>query len=300
MRRSIYWALLLVPLAFGGPAACGDDDGTGGGTGGSVGGGTGGGFGTAIPDGGLEDGGVVVLPGGGTCYINPCNDGKIYACGDCLDNDGDGNVDKDDLDCLGACHNNESSYDIGLTGQPGTQCRLDCYYDSESGRGCDWSSECDMLEPVAMCTYQAPPASVIGSLDCDEVAATHEANCGYCETLTPPGCDCFGCCELPAGSNEYVFIGTRDADGNYTCSFDSLGTTVDGKPACAPCTPVPSCAVACDDTDPCQRCIGETAPLPEECTAEQLCPGSTPCNTYTDCASNFCNSFTGCCEEVIY
>ena len=59
-----------------------------------------------------EDGGIVVtLPDGGTgiCYITPCQ-GKLYACGNCTDDDGDGLVDSYDPACLGPCQNNDAGF----------------------------------------------------------------------------------------------------------------------------------------------------------------------------------------------
>ncbi|MCA9615739.1 MAG: hypothetical protein KC586_23445, partial [Myxococcales bacterium] len=136
-------SLLLLSLACGG-----DDDG------GSDGGGTegdGGGFdgSTVRPDGstttmdggdpfdGGDGGGAVVLPDGNVvtpdagpeeCRPVGCS-GRIYRCGDCIDNDGDGLVDSADPDCVGACDNNEAGYDLDIPGGDVGRCDRDCYYD---------------------------------------------------------------------------------------------------------------------------------------------------------------------------
>src|SRR5262249_51732889 len=80
---------------------------------------------TPNPDGGI----VITLDGGGTftCYIAPCQ-GKVYACGDCIDNDGDGLVDSMDPDCLGACQNNEAGFYGSIPGQNNAPCKSDCYW----------------------------------------------------------------------------------------------------------------------------------------------------------------------------
>lgn len=143
-------SLLLLSLACGG-----DDDG------GSDGGGTegdGGGFdgSTVGPDGsttmdggdpfdGGDGGGAVVLPDGNVVFPDAgpedCRPvgcaGRIYLCGDCIDNDGDGLVDSADPDCVGACDNNEAGYDLGIPGGDVGRCDRDCYYDTNQGAGND-------------------------------------------------------------------------------------------------------------------------------------------------------------------
>src|SRR5690606_15495355 len=64
---------------------------------------------------------------------------------------------------------------------------------------------------------------VIGSDSCFTVQQTQNTNglCDSCADLTPPGCDCFGCCEIPARSGNTVFIGTRTDQGVPTCDFEA-------------------------------------------------------------------------------
>ncbi len=339
MRRTNYWILLLLPLVVGPACDCGDDDptGGGGGGGGDVGDGGTGGSGPII----VPDGGTVVIPGvdGGdptVCQITICpGESEPFACGDCVDNDDDGLVDTGrDPDCLGPCHNNEAGYNIGLTGQPETQCRVDCYYDSESGRGCDWSWQCDPLQPrlddSAMCQYVGDAeygdvtpcpgggcTSVIGSSDCHEVSQTHDEpeECGGCRILTPPGCDCFGCCEIPARSGNFVFIGTMTDAAVRTCNFDEamqeyndssgtpaerLGDIPQDERQCRLCTPIDTCYRPCE-SEGCQLCLGETEPPPGcEEPPPDVCNGRDTCSPISDnvCpAGTFC--FFGCCDPII-
>ncbi len=322
----------------------GSDGGLGGGAGGGVGGGAGGGVGGGA--GGGVGGGAGGGAGGGTgggggpaeCVVTACPDGNVvYACGDCVDNDGDGKMDTGgDPDCLGPCHNNEAGYAIGLTGQPETQCRVDCYYDSNSGRGCDWSWECDPLEPridgssASQCDYvgddeYGPTCSgscdgVIGSDSCYEVSQGHDdpGECEYCTSLTPPGCDCFGCCEIPARSGNFVFIGSRDENDVRTCDFDAataeyamgsgtpeerLATLGQDARECKLCTPITTCYRPCEATG-CQLCLGETEPPPgceppppDAGPDPEVCNGGPSCAPLSDnvCPpGTFC--FFGCCD----
>src|SRR5437773_4343797 len=109
MRALALGLILALPLA-----GCGTDDQGGDGNGGGDGGGNGthdlsaGGNPDGVingPDGALPDGGIWVHDGAVLCFPATCQ-GKLYECGDCTDNDGDGKIDSEDPDCLGACQNN--------------------------------------------------------------------------------------------------------------------------------------------------------------------------------------------------
>lgn len=222
-------------------------------------------------DGDLVDGGGVGMDGdvpdsstgldGGVLFVDgsieiPCQ-GHIYACGDTLDNDGDGLTDSADPDCLGPCDNNEGGYYLEIPGGDSAPCRLDCYFDQDQGPGndgCEWDHRCDPLEPDSnpMCAFRDPPPM---SASCPE---PQDPRCAeVCGPLVPNGCDCFGCCNLPAGSDRFVFIGSVDADGNPTCTLEEA----ENDAACHPCTPVPGCLNECGT---CELCLGRTE-LPPEC-----------------------------------
>src|SRR5690606_22826727 len=189
--------------------------------------------------------------------------------------------------------------------------------DANSGAGCDWNSRCDPEEPrlvsgsgTETCAYVGAAnydvTTVIGASSCQGVAASHGAggtSCGEGPALTPPPRDCFGCCELPARSGTFVFIGTRDAAGVRTCTFEEAQT---GGAGCRACTPVSTCQNECDSAaegDECRLCLGETE-LPDHCTAPTdggtpppSCPGGqTTCAPISD---NVCGTgetcFFGCC-----
>jgi hypothetical protein len=216
--------------------------------------------------------------GAGACVVAECL-GHVYQCGDCLDNDGDGAIDESDTDCLGACDNTEDSYHGGIPGQNNAVCVQDCYFDHDTGPGndgCRWSHACDARSVApdfppsgdVKCGFD-PGANVPGtSMTCTELAALQPEQCrDACGPLTPNGCDCFGCCELPAGSGRHVWLGST-ANGAGSCSE----AVTDDPAMCRPCTPVAACLNPCDR---CELCVGK-AQIPADCApdaaADPRCP----------------------------
>jgi hypothetical protein len=237
---------------------------------------------------------------------------NLFECGDCVNNDDeqDGLIDAADPECLGPCDNTEDSLypNNGVPDNP--QCRLDCYFDRNNGNdGCYWSHRCDPRFAVDggapggdnRCSYD-PTADVPGTdRTCVQLGApAGEPDAGqlqacrdYCGPLTPNGCDCFGCCELPADSGQYVFIGSlRDDQG--TCNLRTVGD----PESCRRCTPVPTCLNKCD---PCEICVGRSEPLPS-CSAGDAgggrCPDGVPlCDNGTGACPSKHYCITGCCIE---
>lgn len=237
--------------------------------------------------------------------------GKIYACGDLIDNDGDGLIDFQDPDCLGPCDDTEDHYHPQLPGWTGDSCRTDCFWDNGNGPGnddCYWDHICDPLSvdpnfypEGELCEYD-PNHIIPGGPNCTDAFAMQSDQCSsYCGPLAPNGCDCFGCCELPAGSGQTVWLGSYDEDRTPTCtSLDDAG-----DPAkCQPCTQVPSCGNDCGE---CEYCLGKTElppecfdpenpgdPPPGQCPPElEACggPNQGPCPLGTYC-------ITGCCVQL--
>jgi len=235
------------------------------------------------------------------CRITGCS-GKIYACGDCLDNDGDGLIDAFDPECLGPCDNTEDSYFGGIPGQNNAVCKQDCYFDQDTGSGnddCHWSQKCDVLSVApnyppsgdAQCSFDSATTIPGTAATCAELATQQSAACGQaCLPLTPNGCDCFGCCELPARSGHYVWIGST-ASGVGSCDPAHL----DDATLCKPCTPVKSCFNECTS---CEICAGQTAVSSSCVTGTELqCPtgaracglrGLDPCPNLEYCVSGCC------------
>jgi len=295
----MFAGLVIVCMSLGG-VACGDDDtGSNADGGGDI-------DGTVPDDGTVSDGDAAVTNDAsptGDCVVTRCA-GHLLQCGDCVDNDGDGQTDSWDRECLGPCDNTEGPElyaDVG--GEPGGPCLADCYFDFGNGSGnddCYWNHRCDPLAvapdypPEGVdCEYN--PALVDGST----CPASQSTQClDYCLPITPNGCDCFGCCTFPdlaglgpGGGPGYVWIGRLDADNVGTCTFDLL---LDAS-ACPPCTPVLDCINECGE---CEICIGMTeADLPAWCNPEDRCPDNVQaCGLPDDppCPEGY-YCVTGCC-----
>ncbi|MFZ5896222.1 MAG: hypothetical protein ACOY0T_34525 [Myxococcota bacterium] len=238
--------------------------------------------------------------GDNTCHVATCpGKNTPYHCGDCIDNDGDGKVDAEDEECTGPCDNTEDSFFGGIPGQSGGGCRRDCYFDQDSGNGndrCDWSYNCDQKSQPpnfppsgdATCAYDEE-VSLQGAT-CAGLRETQTPTClETCLPITPNGCDCFGCCELPARSGTFVWLGSQQ-NGVGSCDLEHIND----RSACALCTPVPSCFNPCGD---CEVCAGSTA-LDAGCSGSSpLCPVGTPCGPGATCPGTaYC--ITGCCIEI--
>lgn len=230
-----------------------------------------------------------------TCIVRDCA-GVVFECGDCIDNDGDCRIDGRDDQCLGACDDSEASLYPDLPGG-GIACRPDCYFDLDAGAGnddCLWSHRCDPLEippdynPAgSACEYD--PSTIVSGQSCFDMMSFQSSDClDFCVPLTPNGCDCFGCCEVP-GTGQFFWLGSEDEFGTGSCDLNSLGD----PSLCKPCTPVPACEKPCGT---CELCVGKTT-LPASCT-DQECPvGADLCGLpgQADCpAGSFC--ITGCCQ----
>jgi hypothetical protein len=231
------------------------------------------------------------------CVPATCQ-GHTYACSDCVDNDGDGLTDAQDPGCTGACDNTEESYAPMIPGVDFAPCFTDCFFDLNAGSGndeCRWDHRCDPLEvapqpdPEDKCPYN--PSTTVGGETCAQLSQSQSPTCSaYCGPLVPNGCDCFGCCELPAGSATWVWLGSYDVASNLmTCTPD----TVSDQEKCRPCTPVPSCTNPCEH---CELCIGKQT-LPSDCAVQQCAAGHQPCGLpcQPGCApGSYC--VAGCCQ----
>jgi hypothetical protein len=335
MRTARWVGLVGLGLLLAGACSSDDDNGGEAGTGGSgaaAGDGTGATAGGSAAAGGVSASGGAAAAGGtvdgGPCVPLTCQ-GKTYQCGDCIDNDGDGKVDMQDPDCLGPCHNNESSFALMIPGGDGPACTVDCYFDQDSGAGndkCCWDHRCDPLSvaphyppegPGNKCEYMGAAATATYKPSCAQVSCDvlydkakggqHPICESFCGPLTPNGCDCFGCCELPAESGKFVWLGP-EIDGTGSCDLASM----DDPTKCQPCTPVASCLNSCAK---CEYCLGKTE-LPPECSdggggtggtggcppAPECDPGRQPCDLnkpecFAACpAGEFC--LTGCCHPI--
>jgi hypothetical protein len=230
--------------------------------------------------------------------------GHVYACGDGIDNDGDGLVDDVDPECLGPCDNSEDSLNPSI---PDTLlgCDRDCFWDAGDGHdeGCYFDHRCDpqadlalhpKANPKSYCSWNSADDGPVDDqifppspYSCAEMQAWQAQSClDACLPVTPNGCDCFGCCEL-AGT--FVWLGTL-ADGG-SCSLAAVGQP-DFLELCRPCTPVPSCLNPCEG---CELCVGQTT-LPAGCSQPACAEGQLPCGTSpSDTCGQGSYCITGCC-----
>ncbi len=207
-----------------------------------------------------------------------CN-GKVWQCGNGIDDDGDGKVDADDPECTGPCDDDEGSFQTGIPGD-NMDCKQDCFFDGNSGSGddkCEWNLKCDPENPGANigCPYTPSPQCNNMQGDLDQCKA-------FCEQYVPNGCDCWGCCRVSTPNGDVdIFL-----NGDPECSLDNLG-------ACESCTyQAEICGNPCSPED-CELCFGQDE-LPPGCT-DPTCPDNlTPCAQQADCPEGYyCQ--TGCC-----
>ena len=174
----------------------------------------------------------------GWCAAQPsqCTDGK--------DNDGDGKIDADDPECVGACDNDERTFATGMPGDNKDDlrsCHQDCFFDGNSGQGddgCRWDLRCDSARAgAAQCPYTPDKPGI----KCDPPS---QACVNRCRSVTPNGCDCFGCCAVPG------------KDFAVKLSAACTAATLDDPTKCARCTQVPSCNNPCEK---CETCFGKPA-----------------------------------------
>lgn len=300
MTRYLGYAILgLAAAALLGGAGCSDDDtGNNGGDGGLD-------DGTVSGDRGLGDGDVTTDGAPWTCHVVRCMNHTLE-CGDCIDNDGDGKTDSQDIECLGPCDNTEGpELNAGVGGElGGPACASDCYWDYGNGTGndhCYWDHRCDPLAVApdyppegSQCEYD--PGLVGQAQICP---SPQSADClSFCLPLTPNGCDCFGCCTFPEleglgpnGEEGYIWIGKFDSNNIGTCTLAELTDVTQ----CPPCTPVLDCLNPCG---PCEICVGHPEIEPW-CNDEDRCPpGVQWCGLPDDppCPEGF-YCITGCCFE---
>lgn len=250
--------------------------------------------GTSLAGAGTGGSGSVALDAG-PCVPADCGP-RTYECGDCADNDGDGRVDAADPQCLGPCDDSEAELFSGLDRNVNTSCRIDCYFDSNSGYddGCEWAFACDPngvapdYPPTGddRCEYEP-------DRDCSPELEGQSQQCrDNCLPQVPNGCDCFGCCELPANSGRFVWLGSENLDAAH-CELESN----EDPSVCRPCTQVPSCNNPCDT---CELCVGKPS-LPESCGGSlAACPfdwRSCDAQNGLGCLQlEYC--ITGCCVPL--
>jgi hypothetical protein len=242
-------------------------------------------------------GGIDGPPGGGDGA--PHSDGMVppgcvdggTECSDCVDNDGDGPIDGFDPECTGAIDDDEGSFGTGIPGDNMDQYLQDCFYDGDSGGGndCAWHTCCMLVPPpwTDPCPLSGGPTWDPASCD-DPQTAQCITDCG---PLTPPGCDCFGCCTVcdELGCEDIIMNPQVDPD----CDYESIHDPT----KCFPCTQNMECDNPCDPAN-CILCPGQDpSELPPSCSGAECPAGSQECTTMACPAEQFCSN--GCCIAAI-
>lgn len=279
MRPSIRASFVLISiLGLALATACSDNPGDGGNNNGIDGGNNNGDGGNNNGDGGNNTG-----PDGGN--VDPCSGAQ---CSNCIDDDGDGDIDGNDVHCISALDDDESSFETGISGDNMDSTWQDCFFDGNSGAGddgCRYHSCC--LYPPGEC----PDA---GNFDPATDCEISQQCIDFCAPSAPPGCDCFGCCTICNDANECFNVITNPAVAP-DCDVDATGTPVN----CPECVPSECGSGGCEPTG-CTLCPGQDPEdLPPECNEQNQCPnGGTACTDNTACgAGEFCLNM--CCTPQI-
>lgn len=224
-------------------------------------------------------------------------------CANCLDDDGDGKIDGFDSECSGPLDNDESSFATGIPGDNIDQVKQDCFFDGNSGAGNDGCDihVCCLLGaatrndcPADLGRNQYDPADCpppLGQRPLSNKCLT------TCAPLTPPGCDCFGCCtECIPGTNPAQCF---DVIINPATSPNCNDTNLADPAACKRCTKVATCSGGNCGGDTCVLCPGQDpSTLPPTCSGQSCPNGNMTCGAGGTCpADSYCSN--GCCIDVI-
>jgi hypothetical protein len=290
-----FWLLGLFAaacFACGGNGSGGDGDANGG---------------SNDPDGGVGET-VDAPPFGGTCTPGGAQ------CSDCVDNDGDGKKDGFDPECTGPADNREDSFSTGIPGDNIDATMQDCFFDGNSGAGNDGCNQhvCCLLQAggstpstsddKSECAKLAPEAdeNKYDRTKCYQpfgstpVSPKCQMNCG---PLTPPGCDCFGCCTVcnEQGCADIILnpAVSPNCDQSNILDLGADGQDNTGDEPCRRCVKTDCGSEECGG-DTCILCPGQTM-LPPGCTGASCPAGIEACdvNNPTCPAGTWCSS--GCC-----
>ncbi len=215
-------------------------------------------------------------------------------CNNCVDDDMDGEIDGNDIECTGAIDDDEGSFATGISGDNMDLVNQDCFFDGNSGAGDDRCNRhvCCML---GLTPEQCDDKGYDGNYDpIDDCPAQDPLCIQNCAPLVPPGCDCFGCCTLCDDA------GCEDIYINPVVAPDCDENSLHDPALCPTCEPAADCGTDCPiDTSDCILCPGEDeSALGPDCTSTECPGGDTPCTGNTDCADGeFCSS--GCCIFVV-
>jgi len=222
-------------------------------------------------------------------------------CSNCKDDDGDGRIDSYDINCTGPLDNDEATFKTGLPGDNVDPVHQDCFFDGNSGAGNDGCNihVCCLLGatkiadcPIGANRYdpkQCPPPIGTGSID--------QKCIDHCGKITPPGCDCFGCCTVCDPTTNACF----DIVINPADSVGCGPTTLSDPTKCLRCTKNTMCGSPTCGGQTCILCPGQDpSDLPSTCNGMNMCPADQQsCVNDMSCPTGgYCAS--GCCVPVIF
>ncbi len=207
-------------------------------------------------------------------------------CNNCNDDDQDGLIDGFDPECTSSLDDREDSFATGIPGDNRDAVKQDCFFDGDSGAGNDGCEihVCCLLD--GPCPISSPP------FEPDDCVLSPEC-IANCAPITPPGCDCFGCCTI-CDAEGCVDVLTNPASAPL-CD----ASVIHDPTKCPPCTKIDECSGGDCNLLECVLCPGQTADdLPPECSGNECPAGREPCGSATDCLSDqFCSA--GCCIDAI-
>lgn len=233
-------------------------------------------------------------------------------CANCRDDDGDQRIDGFDPQCTGPFDRDEASFGTGIPGDNIDAINQDCFFDGNSGGGNDGCDQhvCCLLGATTKADCTAKLTGIVNNPG-QEGQKYNVAECfpplgdatvpdkckRTCGPLTPPGCDCFGCCTICDPANP---TSCQDIAINPITSPGCTTDTLDDPAICKRCTKVPSCGNTECGGQTCILCPGQDpSTLPPGCNGDQVCnPGQQECATSSMCPSGqYCA--VGCCIEAI-
>lgn len=250
------------------------------------------------PDGGgtVGDGGIDAPPFSGMCTPGGSQ------CSNCIDDDHDGLIDGDDPECTGAADNDEATFSTGIPGDNKDPVMQDCFFDGDSGSGND-GCEIHVCCLLGAKTVKDCPigANRYNPADCPPPIGTQQVSqkcIDHCSKLTPPGCDCFGCCTICDPKTDPIqcypiIINPVEPTG---CTPDTIADPT----KCLRCTPSTACGTPTCGGETCILCPGQDpSDLPPTCNNMSKCPvNEQPCTSDGQCpTATYCSN--GCCIGTI-
>jgi hypothetical protein len=233
---------------------------------------------------GGQDGGAVAGEDSGGGGGGRCEPAKAQ-CNNCIDDDKDGLTDGSDPHCAGPLDDDEATFSTGIPGDNQDDKKQDCFFDGNSGM-CQVHTCCLLPAPCDEETY--------GIFNPETDCALADSCVEDCVPLTPPGCDCFGCCTICAPGNGECFDILISTAISPDCDVNDLGSD-----ACVKCVKSEVCSAPDCDPDACILCPGQSDDdLPPGCDGDNQCPGGATCKTSGDCEGNdYCSN--ECCIDTV-